>query len=280
MWRFCVLLLFMGMSVSASATPVTLPLDNGLTARANFAPGRPGKPAVLLLHGYLQTHDFPTIHRMFEALAGEGYTVLAPNLTLNVTHRRQSLACEAIHTHTIQGDSREISAWLHWLGARHRGPVALIGHSMGSVGLLAYLEAYPRGRVGKFIGISIVEGRLKHDESGRQDKLAEMRDRMAQNNRQPVTEQFSFCQKLTATPESLASYMQWSPEHILKAAHKLAVPIVFIMGSRDDRLGPGWTDRLLKTPARVHVVQGANHFMDGEHEFELLDLVLKELADL
>ena len=49
------------------------------------------------------------------------------------------------------------------------------------------------------------------------------------------------------------------------------------MGSRDDRLGPDWIDNLKKTKAKVLVIEGANHFMDGDFEFDLLDNVLLEL---
>lgn len=278
MWRGIALIVFLSVSAPAAAAPVTLRLDNGLTARANYQAGEPGKPAVLLLHGFLQTYDFPTIHRMFDALAGEGYTVLAPNLTLGVTHRGQSLACEAVHTHTMEGDGEEIAAWLAWLKRRHKGPVVLIGHSIGSLVLLNFLDTHRRTRVAKLIGVSIVEGRLRYDKTERAGQLAEMRQRAARGDRQPVVQQFSFCQRLTATPESYASYLAWSPEHILRTTRTLAVPVVFIMGGRDDRLGAGWIEQLRKTPARVHVIEDANHFMDGEHEFDLMDRVLAEIA--
>jgi len=48
------------------------------------------------------------------------------------------------------------------------------------------------------------------------------------------------------------------------------------MGGNDDRLGTGWVDKL-KAHNRVKIIPGANHFMDGEHEFDLLDSVLDEM---
>lgn len=275
-----ILLLFLGLAQTAAAVPVYLTLANGVAARANFLPGADDKPAVLLLHGFLQTHEFPTLHRLAEGLSGEGFTVLAPNLSLGVTHRQQSLACEAIHTHTIEQDGAEIDAWARWLRKRHKGPIVVLGHSIGSMVLLAYLTEKPRAEVAKFIGVSIVEGRLRHGETERESVLADLRARIARGDRQPVASQFSFCQKLTATPESLLSYLSWSPERILRALRGLRTPATFIMGSRDERLGPDWLDRLRKTPARLIVIEGANHFMDAEYEFDLLDAVTRELHGL
>jgi len=278
MLRVVVLLVGICVSLQSPAAQVSLTLPNGLVALASHVPGRPDKAAVLLMHGFLQTYDFPTLYRLAQGLADEGHTVLAPNLTLGVTHRKQSLACEAIHTHTMERDGQEIAAWLAWLGKRHPGPVALVGHSIGSMVLLAYLDSHPKDRLSRYIGVSLVEGRLKQGEAGREALLKDMRARVAAGDRQPVTHQFSFCQKLNATPESHISYLSWSPGRILQATRRLRVPATFIMGSKDDRLGPDWIEQLRGTQARVLVVDGANHFMDGEYEFELLDLVLKELA--
>jgi pimeloyl-ACP methyl ester carboxylesterase len=91
-----------------------------------------------------------------------------------------------------------------------------------------------------------------------------------------VTHQFSFCRQYQATPASLLSYLEWTPQRVLTSSARLPIPSLFIMGGRDDRLDSGWVDKL-KIHNRVVVVPGANHFMDGEHEFDLLDTVLKEL---
>jgi hypothetical protein len=37
---------------------------------------------------------------------------------------------------------------------------------------------------------------------------------------------------------------------------------------------------LRQTKAKVRVIEGANHFMDGDFEFDLLDTVLLELKAL
>lgn len=270
------LLALCGFGLIANAAPVELTLPNKLVAKGEYREGDANKPAVLLVHGFLQTHEFPTIHRLVEGIKDSGRSVLAPTLTLGVPHRGQSLACEAIHTHTMDEVGKEIDAWVKWLKARHKGPITLVGHSFGSVEALAYLSRRPDPAITRFIGISIVEGRLKLTERETAKLITEMRAAVKTGKPRMTTHQFSFCQKYQATPASLLSYLEWTPKRVLDAAARLPMPNLFIMGGRDDRLGNGWVDKL-KTRNRVEIIEGANHFMDGEHEFDLLDAVLKEL---
>lgn len=275
--RFFLFLMVYCIGLSAArAAPVELTLPNKLVARAEYHKGDADKPAVILLHGFLQTHEFPMIHRLVEGIADTGRGVLAPTFTLGVTHRRQSLACEAIHTHTMSEVGGEISAWVKWLKTRHKGPIILLGHSFGSVEALAYLSDKPDPAITRFIGVSIIEGRLRLNAAETSKLIADMRRAVRTGEPRVVTHQFSFCQKYQATPASLLSYLEWTPQRVLDASAKLPLPNLFIMGGRDDRLGTDWVDKL-KTHNRVKVIAGANHFMDGEHEFDLLDSVLAEL---
>ena len=261
---------------AARAESVELVLPNKLAATAEYRKGDPNKPAVILLHGFLQTHEFPTLQRLVEGIADSGRTVLAPTLSLGVTHRQQSLACEAMHTYTMADVGQEIDAWVKWLKVRQPGPIILIGHSIGSMEMLAYLSAKPDPAISRFIGISLIEGRLELTEAETARLIARLRQAATTGKPRMVTHQFSFCQKYQATPASLLSYLEWTPARVLAASAKLKLPKLFIMGGRDDRLGSGWVDKL-KTRNRVKVIPGAKHFMDGEHEFELLDAVLDEL---
>lgn len=271
------LCLTLALALPASAEMVDLQLANGLTARAEFTPGKFDKPAVIILHGFLQTAESPTIHHLAEELHDQGYGVLTPNLSLNITNRRQSLACEAIHTHTMEGDVGEIDAWVNWLMRKRPKGIVLIGHSFGSVHLLAYLHSRPNAPVNKLIGISVVEARMSLNEQELRTLREDLRQRVQRGNREIVVKPFSYCQKFTATPASLQSYLAWTPQRVLETIKQLPQHVSFIMGDRDDRLGPRWTENLQTTRAKVVVVKGANHFMDGGHEFNLFDSVLAEL---
>jgi pimeloyl-ACP methyl ester carboxylesterase len=276
----CIFVFLAFFSVSALAEVVELVMPNKLTALAEYRKGEPGKPTVLLMHGFLQTHEFPTIHRLTEGLSSAGYSVLAPTLTLGVTHRKQSLACEAIHTHTMVDGAREIARWVEWLKARKTTSIVLVGHSFGSVETLAYLSSQRDSQVRKLIGVSAVEGRLKVDGALRDRLIKETRTLVKAHDKHLIFQQFSFCQKYRATPESMLSYLEWTPLRIIDEAGRLPISTTFIMGSRDDRLGPTWIEQLKKTKAKVRVIEGANHFMDGDFEFDLLDNMLLEMKTL
>ncbi|MEW5786214.1 MAG: alpha/beta fold hydrolase [Pseudomonadota bacterium] len=239
-------------------------------ARAEYRAGSPDKPAVLLLHGFLQTHEFPVIHRLTESLNSAGHTVLAPTLTLGIPLRKRSLACEALHTHSQADAIAELDAWLGWLKGKGVRSVVLLGHSFGSMQSLAYAATRPNPMVKGLIGISIIEGRLS---GGR------MPAKTLADDQGFVTQPFSFCKKYRAPQASLASYLAWSPERVLREVGRLRVPATFIMGGKDERLGPDWIGQLQRTRATVRIIAGADHFMDGEYEFDLLDMVLEELGD-
>jgi hypothetical protein len=53
-----------------------------------------------------------------------------------------------------------------------------------------------------------------------------------------------------------------------------------IMGDADKILGHGWLQALQHIETPMTIVPGANHFMDAEHEFDLLEHTLDFLQTL
>ena len=277
-FTFSILLCFLLLAQTAAGGEVSLEgVGKMPLARAEYRPGQAERPAVLILHGFLQTHAFGTVHRMLEGLSGEGYAVLSPTLTLGVPNRQRSLPCETIHKHRLTDAHAELDAWLAWLEKRHPGPVVLVGHSFGSAVLASYLQARKPPRVRKLIAVSITEARTHRPEQEIQALRRSLRERVARGERGIVTLPLSYCKRYTSTPESLLSYLDWDAQRILQALRSLPIDKALIMGGDDALIPPDWVARLRQT-GRVHVVQGANHFLDGLHEFELLDLLLAELT--
>jgi len=277
MRKASLILLLLTLPFFSWAENVTLAVSKSITANAEYFSAEPGKPAIILLHGFLQTGAFPTVNRLAVSLQEEGYTVLAPTLSLGITLRKQSMACDAIHAHTLQDDHREISLWIKWLRGKGFNKLILMGHSTGSMELLSYLHDNAVEGIEKFIGISIVEGQLELDPAAQQKLQKELRQRVAKGDRSLVKHTLSYCKPITATAKSMLSYVEWTPDKILDAVKKVQAPMVFIMGSKDERLGKNWIERLRAAGRPVHIIDGANHFMDGEHEFSLLDQVLAEM---
>ncbi len=140
----------------ANSELITHGMGRGLAATAEYLQGDAGAPAALILHGFLQTREFITVRRLADSLHESGYTILLPNLTLGINVRKESLSCEAIHTHSMQQDLNEISRWIDWLEHRKHDKIVLIGHSAGSLQLAAYLSSHLNQPIQHSILISLI----------------------------------------------------------------------------------------------------------------------------
>lgn len=263
---------------AAHAAVVTQTVRPGIVASAGYLVGDRDKPAVLLVHGFLQTREFHTVATLAEGLHDAGYTVLSPTLSLNIPLRARSLACEAIHRHSLDDDVDEIARWVLWLKAQGHRSVVLLGHSFGSLQSLAYLSRQPDPVVRSFIGASLVEAQIGRADRG--TMIADLEDRVRRGQRELVNHPLSFCRRYTAAPAGLLSYVRWDQPRTLAALKMAPVETRLIMGDSDSVLGHDWLKALRHVGARMAVVKGANHFMDGEHEFDLLERTLDFLGQL
>jgi pimeloyl-ACP methyl ester carboxylesterase len=261
----------------AVAADETVTLPSGHVATAEYRPGHNGKPAILVLHGFLSTRNFLTVSNLTNALAEGGYAVLAPNLSLGVDAREVSLACEAIHPHTLSDDLAEINYWIEWLVKRGHREVVLVGHSFGSLHGLLYTVEYKNPVVKKLIATSLVDMESEIGEAVSQAQIKKARELVAKNDNSLGEYQVSYCKKYVAPPKAFLSYGVWSKQRILQAISKTPVAVEVILGSNDTRMGHGWPDMLRKSGVKLQVIAGANHFFNDEQEFDLLDSVLASL---
>jgi pimeloyl-ACP methyl ester carboxylesterase len=269
------LLLFHGPS---QAAVIDLVMRPGISTSAEYLVGDRNKPALLILHGFLQTREFRTVATLGNNLHDSGYTVLMPTLSLNIPNRSQSLACEAIQRHSMDEDIAEISRWVSWLKSRGHQRIVLIGHSYGSLQLLAYLSTHPDSEIKGYIGTSLIETRIAS--VSRPTLTAQLKDRVQRKQLDLVTQTVSLCSKYTAPPGDLLSYVLWDQARTLKAVKDAPVPMLLIMGDADKILGSNWIQALRHIQAPMVIVPGANHFMDAEHEFDLLEHTLDFLQKL
>lgn len=273
---FCLLILLS--PAAAQAVVVDLEMRPGISTSAEYLIGERSKPAVLLLHGFLQTREFRTVATLANSLRDAGYTVLVPTLSLNIPNRTQTLACEAIHRHSMEGDIAEIARWVSWLKSRGHHSIVLFGHSFGSLQLLAYLNAQPDAAVKAYIGTSLIETRMAP--MTRATLIVQLKDRVRNKQRALVTQTVSFCKKYTAPPEDLLSYVLWDQPRTLMAVKQSPVRMQLIMGDADKMLGRDWIKTLQHIQVPMVLVHGANHFMDAEHEFDLLEYTLEFLQTI
>ena len=265
------LLVFFSNSVSSEIITEILP--NKMVVTAEYKTGDPNKPAVIVLHGFLQTYNFLATHNIIEGLADLDFTVVGPNLSLGVPARKRSLQCEAVHQHTLNDDLDEINYWVHWLKNRGHSRIIFVGHSWGSQHALAYLTSKrDTANISGLVAISLVPSETNSKLVSRQiEKMNSIKSASKDNLHKFV---LSFCQNYTSTSQGYLSYAQWNDERLLAALNditKKGKPVFTILGSADKRLRKMWTKELAGAGSKISVVQNANHFFSSAHEFDLID---------
>ncbi len=272
-----------GLLLHAAAVPAALVEQTsaaGLMLTALYQQGEADKPALLILHGFLQTRDFPVVQWLGEALADEGYAVLLPTLSLRINRRIESLPCDAIHTHSMGADVHELGLWVHWLKQQGYQRVVLIGHSSGSLNVLAYTLDHPQDPVQSLVVVSLLGIDNSIDKTAYRKQL-EQATTLAKSGRSQLDEYaLGFCKKYLAPPNAFLSYARWVNTEVLTNIPRLQTPLYVILGGADRRVARDWPARLRKKGATVFVVPGANHFFDAEHSFDLLDTIEKILESL
>lgn len=252
---------------------VRLPLDNGLEATADLLEGDADRAPLLILHGFLQTGDFFTVRRLGEALNDQGYTVLLPTLSLGINHRRQSLACEAIHSHSMAQDVDEVSRWVDWLHRKSGKRVTLIGHSIGGVTLLAYIDGRRDPPIDQTLMISLTafaQGPIA--KASEADRERATRRRSSDPNA-ISSYPLAYCDAYVTTAGDYLSYLEWDGKKALDSLNKLAHKPIVILGGKDQRLGSDWMPKLKHAGVQVIEIPGANHFFNNEFEFDLVDTI-------
>ncbi len=275
----CIGWLTLHLSVQAETITQKIPPFN-LTAEAHYVQGEASKPAALILHGFLATNQFHTIKSTSEALNLEGFTTLAPTLTLNISQRRNLVKCSSLHTHTLERDIIEISHWINWLQAQGHSNIVLIGHSNGSLELLEYLSNIQNPTISAVILTSLFY--LNDSKLGILPEEVSQAQMLLKNRiNKPSHYHFLFCNdQYYATPESFLSYLKMDKPYTLSLLENLTTPSYTIMGGADKRfqkVGRQWLDALEQTPTHLITIEGANHFFSREYEFDLQEKIIEIL---
>ena len=254
------------------AETVEAKLPNGIVATADFRTGQPARPAVLLLHGFLQTRHSPPMSSLANTLADQGYTVLTPTLTLGINRRAKSLACEAAHAHDLESDVGEIGLWVDWLAGKGLRDIVLIGHSSGSLQILEYLAKVPSLAVRKTILTSLIP--IISDRSERQHTLDLLRKKPKAAEQGLARYTLAYCRKsYAAPPRAYLSYATVDADRVLANLGKISVPVEVIVGATDTTMDAGWPENMRGRGVPVTIIEKTGHFFDGAQEFDLTDKV-------
>lgn len=281
--HFRLFFLYLALSISASnlqAEIVSLQTSKDITSTASYLSGEKDKPLLIFIHGFLQTRDFSTVARLSDTLHESGYSVLSPTLSLGVSNRAQALPCESIHLHSLKSDTDEIDQWVNWGSRAGYKDIVLIGHSAGSVNITAYLANGVHPAVKKTVLISLTyygSGRAAAFETEEHAGLA--RKMLSDGDDSLGKFALAFCKEYVTTAEDFLSYYDWSADKILKTIKLVSPENYIIIGSKDERIGQEWVASLQQASGKIIVIDGASHFFDKTHEFDLSDSVEEIIAD-
>jgi pimeloyl-ACP methyl ester carboxylesterase len=109
-----------------------------LKARHVRPPGA-GLDTIILVHDTLGGFESTLVTELQTALAEDGLSTLAINLSLGVSARMTAFECNERHRHRHEDALEEIDAWADWLLGEGLGPVALVGHGRGGAQIAWYL---------------------------------------------------------------------------------------------------------------------------------------------
>ncbi len=278
-WLIAALLAAFFLPVHSSfADTVEVKLDTGVIATADFRAGKPSRPAILLLHGFLQTRNALPISPLANTLADTGYTVLVPTLSLGINQRAQSLDCEVPHIHTKEGDVAEIGYWTDWLARKGYKSIVLIGHSSGSLEILQYVSQNPSPSVKIAILTSIIPLRSIPKEV--QKALASVKQTQT-NGKALERYTLGYCKGNYVAPSAeYLTYAASDADNTLDQFSKSKVPVEVILGKADKAIESTWPEKIRARNISVTVLDNATHFFDGLQEFDLSDKVESILAKL
>jgi len=270
-----IVLLFLSFFLASThaESPVQLQISDKTTANGNFYPGDDNKPVILILHGFMLTHNFPIVKRLAESLNESGYSVLTPTLSLDISKRKKSLACEAVHTHSLERDVLEVKQWLYWLKKKFTKKIILIGHSIGSLHLAYLLSQQNNNNIQQVIFITLPDLNIKKNDK-KAISLRETAQQLLENGDHSLHEfELLYCRKYPTPAENFLSYTQLSRKNIRQYLSSINVDKSLIIGSADKIINQQWNKSLTKDHVRLIQINGADHFFDGEYEFDLLDSV-------
>lgn len=258
-------------------------LPTGIIAKAEYQRGDVKKPVVLILHGFLTTHNFNTIYRITNELASSNYSVLAPTLTLGIDKRSSGMACEAIHTHSMDDDLKEIDWWIDWLKKQGHKEIILIGHSTGSIELVVYNSRNPDSSVKGVITTGLLSLSQRDPATVKIiNKDIQIAKKLVKNNDKSLRKyKISFCDSnFTSPAKQYLSYISWSGDKLIDSAKKAKTPLYSIIAGHDLTFRKSWANELAQSGVKIKVIKNAGHFFDAESEFDFIDTIQDQIKSI
>jgi alpha/beta superfamily hydrolase len=260
----------------AFAERIVRQLPSGILINAEYHAAEYGKPTVLLIHPLHQTNQFSTILSLTESLRDDGYGVLAPNLSLGISNRRRSVACEAIHMQSLMQSIEEASFWIDWLSHNTKSSIVGIGHSTGALQILGYPDS---DKLSSMILISLVAVEPTGAAAINPEQLAQAHQDKANGVPDGLGHfQFSYCINYVTSRDAYLDTASWNADKVVEHLSKLKLKTDIILGDEDHAISQPWLSKVDNSHTQTHHIEGADHFFSGSEEFDLQDKILEILG--
>lgn len=260
----------------------------GLTLNANLSPARDDwqtGTVFLITHGTLAHNGMEIIATLQGLLVEQGFTSLAPTLSLGLDDRHGMYDCATPHTHRHTDALDEIGVWLDWLRQQGVQRVVLVGHSRGG-NQTAWFAAERPDPVVK--GVLLIAPMTWSEDGARSDYqkrfktepgpvLTRAEDLLKAGRGGEWLEKTGFLYCTDARVQAQAFLSYHAPEPRLDTPSLLSrieVPVLVIAGSEDDAV----PDVVAKVEpvadgarVRLEVIDGADHFFRDLYADELVE---------
>ena len=227
----------------------------------------------------MTTYNLNVVQFISNELESNGYTVLAPTMSLNINNRQSGASCDAVHTHTMETDVEEINWWMNWLRSKHKQDIIVIGHSTGSLQLAIALSGKPPAYIRKAIltAPAYLSGAPFPQDEETKD-IAMANKLKSANDHSLHKYSLSFCNRNFVAPyDVFLSYKAWTAQRLIETINSVKPEHTVILAGGDKRFVPNLYKDLNQTNAKIVTVPDANHFFSSPHEFDFLDRILAEL---
>ncbi|MDP4007394.1 MAG: alpha/beta fold hydrolase [bacterium] len=221
------------------------------------------KGLAFVMHGLGGFKEQPHIETYAGVFLANGYTVVRFD-TANTFGESEGDYQDATTTNYYE----DLEDVISWAGQQpwYQEPFCLAGHSLGSLCVVLYAENHPE-KVRALVPTStVVSGRLSAETRKYQEILEDWR-------------RTGWREEASTSIPGLVKRLKWTEMEdrlkydLLLGAHKLTMPVLLVVGSKDDGTPPEH-QRLLyeKLPGKreLHIIEGAEHtFREKAHLEEI-----------
>lgn len=225
------------------------------------------KGLAFVMHGLSGFKEQKHIAAFAQAFKNKGFTVVRFDTTN--TYGESDGKYEDATTTNYYEDLEDVISWAKkqdW----YQEPFWLAGHSLGSISIILYAEKNPQEVMGLAPTSTVVSGKLSAESRG-PEKMKQWKD-------------LGYEEEASHSIPGLIKRTPWSHMEdrlkydVLPDAHKLTMPVLLIVGDKDDGTPLSHQQMLfekLPGPKELHIIKGAPHTYSTPEELKEVQEIME-----